>query len=86
MVAAEWPAKLMRAATALCVVPARRRGFASFSHATENRLAVARRDRCRAVDISGDAIGVFLSMTTTPPLGAMGRALGSGTHEIVPKR
>jgi hypothetical protein len=26
---------------------------------------------------------VFPSMTTTPPLGAMDRALGSGTHEIV---
>jgi len=29
---------------------------------------------------------VFPSMTTTPPLGAMGRTLGSGTHQIVPKR
>jgi hypothetical protein len=29
---------------------------------------------------------VFPSMTTTPPLGAMGRALGSGTQEIVLKR
>jgi len=29
---------------------------------------------------------VFTSMTTTPPLGAMGRAFGCGdTHEIVPE-
>jgi hypothetical protein len=29
---------------------------------------------------------VLPSMTTTPPLGAMGRALGKGTREVVLKR
>ena len=69
------------------------RRFGKIAHEIEDTAEDAfvpsgRSPDCILLVVSGanNASTVFPSMTTTPPLGAMGRALGIGTHEIVPKR
>jgi len=71
------------------------RRFGKIAHEIEDKpedafILSGRSPDCLLLVVSGannaGVSTVLPSMTTTPPLGAMGRALGSGTHEIALKR